>query len=394
MRALVLSFYYEPDLCAGSFRATTLVRAMCERAPAGTQIEVVTTLPNRYHSYAQPAAELERSDGLEIRRIRLPTHRSDMPGQARAFISFARGAMHHVAGRNYDLVVATSSRLMTATLGAWIARRKQARLYLDVRDIFVDTLPDVLAPGPAWPVRKLFARLESWTMQRADRINLVSRGFEDYFRSRYSDRSLAWFSNGIDEEFLVSTLSEAYERPRCGPVTIMYAGNIGQGQALHEVLPRLATALRGRAQFIVVGDGGRRTALERAAAGIDNVELRAPVSRPELLEAYRAADILFLHLGAKRAFEKVLPSKVFEYAALGKPVLAGVAGYAAQFIRQEVVNAAIFAPGNVAEAVKGFETLDIVDRPRPEFVAKYSRTNIARAMADDVFALHRSGATD
>jgi hypothetical protein len=86
----------------------------------------------------------------------------------------------------------------------------------------------------------------------------------------------------------------------------------------------------------------------------------------------------------------VLPSKVFEFAALGKPLLAGVAGYAARFIREEVANAAVFAPGNVAEAIRAFESLEIVDRPRPEFVAKYARVNIARAMAEDVIALGRS----
>ena len=31
-----------------------------------------------------------------------------------------------------------------------------------------------------------------------------------------------------------------------------------------------------------------------------------------------------------------------------------------------------------------------MDRPRPEFVAKYARVNIARAMADDVLKLAQS----
>jgi glycosyltransferase involved in cell wall biosynthesis len=391
MRVLVLTFYYPPDLSAGSFRTSALVTAMRERAPPGTHIDVVTTLPNRYQTYVQTAAELEVTEGLAIRRIALPTHRSDMIGQARAFLTFARQALAHVAVRDYDLVVATSSRLMSATLGAWIARSKRAPLYLDIRDIFVDTIHEMLPRALAWPARAVFLRIESWTMRRADRINLVSRGFEEYFRTRYADRPLAWFSNGIDDEFLAAAPKAAAASRRDNrEVTVLYAGNIGQGQGLHEILPRLSSALRGRARFIVIGDGGRRVALERALAGIDNVELRAPLPRPALLEAYCAADILFLHLGIQRAFEKVLPSKIFEYAALGKPMLAGVAGYAAEFIRREVVNSAVFSPGNVAEAVKGFESLDLADRPRPEFVARYARANIARAMANDVFTLSRS----
>ena len=101
--------------------------------------------------------------------------------------------------------------------------------------------------------------------------------------------------------------------------------------------------------------------------------------------------MLFLHLGAQRVFETVLPSKVFEYAALGKPVLAGVSGYAAQFLREEVVNSAVFSPGNVAEAIRGFESLELSDRARPEFVAKYARSSIARAMADELLSLSHAG---
>jgi glycosyltransferase involved in cell wall biosynthesis len=389
VRVLVVSFYYPPDLSAGSFRTAALVSALRARAPADTQIDVITTLPNRYQAYLKEAPELEVSEGLEIRRIRLPVHRSDMIGQSRAFLTYARQALSSVADRRYDLVLATSSRLMSGTLGAWIARRKRTLLYLDIRDIFVDAIKDVLPRPLAWPVRALFSGIESWTMRRADRINLVSRGFEGYFRTRYPDRSLAWFSNGIDEEFVAAAPRAAARPAGGGEAVILYAGNIGEGQGLHEILPRLSLALRGRARFIVIGDGGRRAALERALAGTDNVELRAPVPRPALIRAYGAADILFLHLGTQHAFEKVLPSKIFEYAALGKPVLAGVAGYAAQFIREEVVNSAVFPPGHVAEAVQGFESLQLADQPRPQFVAKYARTNIARAMADDVCALLR-----
>jgi glycosyltransferase involved in cell wall biosynthesis len=389
VKLLVLSFYYEPDLCAGSFRTTALVAALRERVPVGSQVDVVTTLPNRYSSFSRVAAEFDAEAGLEVRRIRLPSHRSDMLGQSRAFVRFAREALRHVAGRNYDLVFATSSRLMTAALGAWIARRKHAPLYLDIRDLFVDTINEVLPAPAAWPVRALLSRVESWTMRRAARINLVSRGFESYFRKHYGESSLAWFTNGIDEEFLAAAMPARARTTGDQRTLVLYAGNIGEGQGLHEILPPLALALRERARFVVVGDGGRRQALQSALAarGVDNVELRPPVSRAELLDAYRAADVLFLHLGDHAAFEKVLPSKLFEYAAVGKPILAGVAGYAARFIREEIGNAAVFAPCDAAAALIAFDSLQLTDRPRPDFVAKYARVNIARAMADDMLML-------
>ena len=389
MRVLILSFYYRPDLSAGSFRTTALVGALRERAPAGTQIDVVTTLPNRYRSFEHDAPQLETLSGCEIFRIGLPPHRSDMLGQSRAFLHFARGASSHVAGRQYDLIYATSSRLMTAALGAWIARRAQAPLYLDVRDIFVDTMTQLLPPPLSVAARALFSRVESWTVRRADRINLVSPQFADYYRALYGELSFAFFTNGIDDEFLAP--QPARERPSMP--TVLYAGNIGAGQGLHEILPRLAVALRASARFVVIGDGGRREALSTALAraGADNVELRAPMERERLIEAYQTADVLFLHLGRYAAFEKVLPSKVFEYGALGKPLLAGVAGFAAQFIRDEIDNAAVFAPGDAEGAVQAFRSLALVDRPRAAFVAKYARSRIMREMADDILRLAGRG---
>lgn len=390
MRILVLSFYYPPDLSAGSFRTTALVRALRERASSGTQIDVLTTLPNRYKSFTKEAAQLDVEEGLEIRRIALPTHSSDMRGQSRAFAHFGWQTLKFVVGRNYDVVFATSSRLMTAALGSWIARRKRALLYLDIRDIFVETISELLSGPAAWPVERIFSIVESWTMRRADRINLVSPGFEEYFRTRYPSVPLACFTNGIDSEFLNLPKVARARVDSDSRTVILYAGNIGEGQGLHEILPGLARALRERVRFVVIGDGGRRRALELAIAGLDNIEMRAPVQRAELITAYQTADVLFLHLGDYSAFEKVLPSKLFEYAALGKPVLAGVAGYAARFVHDEIANAAVFTPCDVAGGVTAFQSLDVADCPRPEFIAKYARDIIARAMADDIVQLRRA----
>jgi glycosyltransferase involved in cell wall biosynthesis len=385
MRLLLLSFYYHPDLSAGSFRATALVKALREQLPAGSHIDVLTTMPNRYQSFSTQAPEVETEPGLEVRRIPLPAHSSDMRGQARAFLTFARAVLKLVRHRDYDLVFATSSRLMTAALGAWISKRKRVRLYLDIRDLFVETISEVLSGAAAWPIKQVFSRVESWTMRSASRINIVSRGFESYFRTRYPKVPLAFFTNGIDDEFLGLPALPAKPKED-GRAVVLYAGNLGEGQGMHRILPGMARALSDRARFIVFGDGGRRRELETAVEGLSNVELRKPVSRAELIAAYQAADVLFLHLGDYVAFKKVLPSKLFEYGALGKPVLAGVAGYAAQFVQEEITNSAVFAPCDVEAGVAAFGSLQLLDQPRPDFIAKHSRSNIARAMARDILA--------
>ena len=89
-----------------------------------------------------------------------------------------------------------------------------------------------------------------------------------------------------------------------------------------------------------------------------------------------------MHLNSYDAFLKVLPSKVFEYASMGKPIWAGVAGYAASFVGQHVNNAAVFEPCDVEGAVAVFENLSLKTAPRSDFVSlftgKYHETNGSR----------------
>ena len=46
-------------------------------------------------------------------------------------------------------------------------------------------------------------------------------------------------------------------------------------------------------------------------------------------------------------FERVLPSKLFEYGAFDKPIIAGVGGYAAEFLKEHLSNTILFSPGDV-----------------------------------------------
>ena len=389
MKILVLSFYFQPDLCAGSFRATALVNALRTEAPAGSQIDVVTTLPNRYKSFSAEAPQAENHEGLAIHRIALSAHRSGMMDQSMAFLSYSRQALTFIASRDYDIVCATSSRLMTAVLGAWIARGKRAQLYLDIRDIFVDTIKDVLPKRVAWAVKPVFSVLERWTVNRAEKVNLVSEGFSRYFAVRYPRQLFSFYTNGIDDEFLAAAPAIASAVMKPAPIKVVYAGNIGEGQGLHAIIPELAKRMKGRVQFKVIGDGGRKEVLRKALelSAVDNVELLPPMRRGELIEAYRKADVLFLHLNDYEAFKKVLPSKLFEYAAMGKPIWAGVPDYSAEFVRSEISNAAIFYPCNAAAAEQALGNLVFQNTPRTAFIEKYTRVTISRRMAEDIIAI-------
>lgn len=388
-RILFLSFFYPPDLSAGSFRSVALIKALRAQLLADVQIDVLTTQPNRYQSFKRDAEPSETLEGLSIYRVLLAAHRGGVLAQAWSFLCFAWAVCRFVRGRQYDLVYATSSRLMTAFLGALVAAAKGARLYLDIRDIFVETLQGVFT-SPVWrPAVWLFGVVEGWTIRRADIVNLVSPGFLPYFNSRYPNTHFSVFSNGVDCEFAQPPGDRHESTAANEPLRVIYAGNIGDGQGLQHILPALALRLAGRVQFQIVGDGSCALQLRDALlqSGAENVEWLDPVPRKKLKVLYQQADMLFLHLNDVPAFRRVLPSKLFEYAATGKPIWAGVSGYAAAFINREVANAAVFSPCDTEQAVCSFEQLSLACVDRSAFIERYARVRIMRAMAQDVVSL-------
>lgn len=384
MRVLVISFYYKPDLCAGSFRTTSFVDVLKKHMTKDDVIEVITTFPNRYSSFHAEASGFEDDNGVTVKRIKIPSHRSGFLDQARSFLFYFVGSLWYIRNRKYDVVFATSSRLFTAFLGAVIARKKRIPLYLDIRDIFVDTLKSVLKNSSGKALLPLFKLVENYTIKSATKVNLVSRGFLPYFEKKYH-KEYSFFSNGIDDVFLDQDFSKINQNEK---MIFTYTGNIGEGQGLEKIIPKIAEKYK-NILFYIIGDGGRRCLLEKYVLHLKNVRLVKPVSREALVEFYRRSDVLFLHLNDYEAFKKVLPSKIFEYAATYKPIIAGVDGYARKFIAEHLPDSLIFDPCDFNDFCVKYEKFNNkVDIDKREcFVKKFTRRKIMKDLSADLLKL-------
>lgn len=387
-RIVYLSFYFKPDLCAGSFRNSPLALELAKQAK-DVMIDVYTTLPNRYSTFDADAPEFEVFNNLRIHRISLPPHKSGMLDQVFSFLKYYKEVSRLNKGKKADLVFASSSRLFTAFLGYRIARKIKIPLYLDIRDIFVDTMNDVfksqILKTVVLPVLKF---IESITFNYAKHINLISGGFKEYFQ-KYKKSTFSFYSNGIDDEFLEEKDSSLKNEVKNDCKVIVYAGNIGEGQGLHRIIPQAAKLLGDTFQFLIIGDGGTKKILqaEIIRLSISNVILKNPVNRNELQQIYSNADYLFLHLNDYPAFRKVLPSKIFELATFNKTILAGVSGYSAQFMKDEIKNSFVFNPCDFKSLVNFllyYESPHSIDRS--EFIQKFKRTNINNKMASSILS--------
>lgn len=389
MHIVIVSFYYPPDLSAGSFRTGALVQSLLDTLGPDDTVRVITTAPNRYATLKAPAPAKETHPRLTIERIALSEHQSGLKDQVKAFIGFALEVLRRVGSERADVVYATSSRLGTATLGALVARRTRARLHLDIRDLFVENMSDMLK-GVARSALPLLRLIERWTFRAADQISIVSPGFDGTLKRAGARVTPLLRTNGIDEEFI----GHDYAGQGHQPPLILYAGNIGDGQGLSKLLPDAAARLHGVYRFRIIGDGGKRHELEERIKAVEaevghslDIEMLPPMRRAQLIEQYSQADILLVHLNDYPAFRLVIPSKLFEYGATGKPILAGLSGVSADFVAHHIPNAALFPPCDVDGLVDAIDRITLGPTDRAGFVKEFGRSVIVRKLAADIVSL-------
>jgi len=392
MKIVFLTSHYPPDLGAGAFRSVALVQALSRKLTLEDEIHVVTTYPHRYASHEVTAMGNEGSfENVYIHRIQLTNHQNGMADQVRAFTGFFCKALRYCYKIKPTFIVGTTSRLGSGILTWFASILVGCRYFIDVRDIFSETLEDVISLKRRWlgrPLGMIFSSIEKFIFLRASGINVVSKGFPDYYLKQGLDVSeWSFFPNGVDREFI--NYNSMPIKKELGPKTVLYAGNIGDGQGLEIILPYVAEQVDGDFKFRIIGDGGTRNLLENKIIelGIDNIELLAPVGREQLCRYYDQADILFLHLNDLPAFDRVLPSKIFEYGALGKPIVAGISGYSAKFIKDNLPQASVFSPGNIDDCLLSLqraEQCDVRSSDVERFVDEFSREVIMENMANHI----------
>lgn len=381
-KLLIISYYFDPDIGPGAFRTKSIYDLLINENK-DIDVEVLTTEPVRYDSFNCIA---DSDSNCKIHRIRIGNHNNKFIKQVLGYIKFSLLSFWFIRNKKYDVVFATSSRLLTGFLGALISRYNRAKYFLDIRDLFVENL-SITVNGTAYKiVSKILRKIERFTIQSSDYVSIVSEGFQEPLKRLYPDASFFVHTNGIDEQFLNFdfTKKEYHEVKK-----IVYAGNIGKAQSLEKIIPQIANLKfdsvdLNRYLIDIYGDGSAIEELRHNVRGLDNVIINQPVARSELLNIYKKSDILLIHLDTASCLDLAIPSKIFEYSATGKPIIAGVRGIAKKIIDEEIDNAFSFSPCDFNECIECLDKIQYVDLERSRFREKYSRSLIAKNMVNQI----------
>ncbi|WP_283180228.1 WcaI family glycosyltransferase [Gemmobacter sp. 24YEA27] len=334
MKLLILGINFAPEMISTGLYTTGLAEAMAE---AGDQVSVVTAQPYfpawkvfpGHSRFFWSRGELPSG----VRYIRCPHYVPAKPTGARrilhhasfALTSFPVLAWKALIGRP-DMVLVIAPALLPAPFAWALARLSGAKCWLHVQDFEVEAAFATGLLKPASLAGRLARKFDRWIHRRFDRVSTISgpmlrklsekglppgRIFELRNWARLDDVTPLTGPSPYREEF---GITEEH--------VLLYSGNIANKQGL-EILPDVAQRLAHRKdlRFVICGQGPFLDELKTLSSGLDNISF-FPLQPLERLGDLLGLASLHLLPQIAGVSESVLPSKLTNMLASGRPVLA------------------------------------------------------------------------
>ena len=366
MKVLLITSLYVPDVAANAKRMHQFARFLTSR---GHQVTILAGVPHyplgRIHpDWRRRPFWITHENGMKVVRVWVYA----APGRkiwrkALNYISFFIMSVPAAlfVGIKHDAIVAISPPLPSGLSAFFYSLLSRSPFVFDVQDLYPET---AIQLGVLKGKRGIafFEALERFIYRKSAQITVISDGFRNsVMRKGISGSKVTVMPNWAD----TSTFS-----PEVTPVdkqdlglgerfTVMFLGTIGRAQGC-EIIVEAATLLRNRGDigFCLLGDGVARAALEMEAVKreLDKISFLDPVPHDDVPRYLVAADACLVHLVANDLYKVTLPSKIYEYLAIGKPILMGVEGEAAQLIKTSG-SGLVFKPQSAEKLAEAVLTL-------------------------------------
>ncbi len=338
MKILFLTDNFPPEVNAPATRTYEHCR---EWVKQGAEVTVITCAPNFpqgrvYKGYKNRLYQTEMMDGIRVVRVwSYIVANKGVLKRTLDFISYAVSAFIAGLFQKTDLIVATSPQFFTALSGRTLAFWKRVPWVMEVRDLWPASIKTVGAvkSGP-------FIRHLEWQEARcyksARKIVVVTESFRKEIAGRgFDERKIHVVTNGVDKTLFSPQAKNAAlvkELGLEGKTVIAYIGTHGMAHKLDFILhcARNLAHEKPEYHFLLMGEGAEKENLKRLHAewGVTNVTMLDAVPKHEVKRYLSVVDICLINLKRSPLFLTVIPSKIFENAAMGIPILMGVGGEA------------------------------------------------------------------
>jgi colanic acid biosynthesis glycosyl transferase WcaI len=347
---LVLTQFFPPETGAGANRIGPMVDVLSKYH----EVVVVALRPSYPSPQEYEAVPLKAHDagfGFAVKRtFSFYPHRGFLLLRTvREQVMALRLALRALT-ESADILITSSPSMFLGPAGLAVAKIKKAAFVWDVRDITWGYARDVAGPSPVMTfATRMLEKYVFYALRRADLVIGASDGITTALINGgvASDRTIT-IPNGISTDLLNAILQGTAGQVENRRPVVAYAGVIGYNQNLGVLLE--AARVLPDIDLVLAGDGPELPLLKKKAAelGLGNVWFRGYLNRERLLELYRRSDVLIAHVRSSPTIDAtMIPIKLFEYMATGKPIIYAGRGAAAELL-EDIGCAVIVTPEDPA----------------------------------------------
>lgn len=272
-------------------------------------------------------------NGVDVRRVPITRHRGGIFGYVFQYSAFLLMASVIIAMRSliwrYELVY-VHNMPDVLVLSGLIPKLFGAKVVLDHHDPMPELMMTIFGvPSEAKSVR-LLKLLEKWSMKIADSVVTVNRACAKIFASRSCPaQKIRVVMNSPDEEIFRFRPARAQAAAPAGskPFVIMYHGSLVERNGPDLAVEAFARVRRSIPSAELRIYGSRNAFLERVMDSVRKQGLEGAVRylgpRPleQIVEAIEQCDVGIIPNQRSIFTELNTPTRIFEYLALGKPVI-------------------------------------------------------------------------
>jgi len=348
MKILFLTDNFPPEVNAP---ATRTYEHCKEWVQMGAEVTVVTCFPNFpkgkvYDGYKNSWKKTEWVDGIKV--IRVWSYISANKGLLKRILDYiSYSVTSFLAGLRIktDIIIATSPQFFTALAGRTLSFWKRKPWIMEVRDLWPESIKTVGAMKDSIFIR-YFEKEERWCYKSASKVVSVTDSFKKTIIEKgIPADKIEVVKNGANFDLFkpLHKDSELLKRLNLnGQIVIGFIGTHGMAHKLDFILDCAKKLQNTNYHFLFIGDGAMKNTLveKKEKERISNVTMLDSVSKDQVSRYLSLVDISLISLKKSDLFETVIPSKIFENAAMEIPILIGVDGEARSII--EKYNAGLF----------------------------------------------------
>lgn len=340
MKILFITDNFPPEVNAPAARTFDHCK---EWTKAGCEVTVITCAPNFpqgkvYHGYKNKIYQKEIIHGIKV--IRVWSYISSNKGFVRRILDYMSFAfMSFWAGlfKETDVIVATSPQFFTTWSGSMLSLLKRKPWVFELRDIWPASIRTVGAMGGG-SAYQILEKIEIFLYKNAHLIVPVTEAFKTTLVTRgISAEKQMVITNGANLDLYQRNQPQngiKKELELSDKFVVGYIGTHGMAHGLDFILDCARDLEDTHFHFLLIGDGAEKLNLREQARlhRLKNVTFHDPIPKNQVPYYLSIIDVSLVPLKKSELFKTVIPSKIFESSAMGKPILLGVEGQAQEII--------------------------------------------------------------